>query len=47
MPISATYTWKEKEDYIKICIPTKGKLASEIDVQGNNYISSFNILSIV
>ena len=35
MPIAPDYTWKERLDYIKISIPTKGKSPAEIDVQGN------------
>jgi hypothetical protein len=34
MPITGKYSFKEKRDIIKVTLPTYGKSASEIDVQG-------------
>jgi hypothetical protein len=35
MPIKGDFTWSDQEDSVLIIVPTKGKSANEIDIQGN------------
>jgi len=35
MPIKGDFTWSDREDSVLILVPTKGKSANEIDIQGN------------
>lgn len=34
MPITASYTWSEKKDTVKVLIPLKGVSAAKADVSG-------------
>jgi hypothetical protein len=46
MPISAQYTWNEKKELIKVCIPLKGISPAKVDIigrvmRGNSHYNHF------